>query len=201
MVAAIPTSTQNSCCHTYIYSKRLPPYLHLFKTVAAIPTSTQNGCCHTYIYSKKRRERFLIHEIRRIDGGRGFQTSGKVLRIDRNTFYNQKNKIPMKIPKFKRSGIGIIVELRRIPSGFPNQGNGDGNNIGKGNGNGDGDGDGNAKGNGDGVGNGDGNGDYNGQWGWQGRWGWRWHWQGWWQGWWRVHWQGWWWWRLRWQWR
>ncbi len=40
-VAVIPTSTQNGCRHTYIYSKRLPPYLHLFKTVATIPTSTQ----------------------------------------------------------------------------------------------------------------------------------------------------------------
>ena len=39
-VAAIPTSTQNGCCHTYIYSKWLPPYLHLLKTVAAIPKST-----------------------------------------------------------------------------------------------------------------------------------------------------------------
>jgi hypothetical protein len=39
-----------------------------------------------------------------------------------NTFYNQKNKTPMKIPEFKRSRIGIIVEFCRIPSGFPNQG-------------------------------------------------------------------------------
>jgi hypothetical protein len=35
-----------------------------------------------------------------------------------------KNKIPMKIPEFKRSGIRIIAEFRRIPSGFPNQGSG-----------------------------------------------------------------------------
>jgi hypothetical protein len=27
----------------------------------------------------------------------------------------------MKIPEFKRYGIGIIVEFRRIPSRFPNQ--------------------------------------------------------------------------------
>jgi hypothetical protein len=51
-VAVIPTSAQNGCCHTYIYSKRLPPYLHLLKTDAAIPTTTQNSCHHTYIYSK-----------------------------------------------------------------------------------------------------------------------------------------------------
>ncbi len=53
MVVAIPTSTQNSCAHSYIYSKLFPPYLHLIKTVASIPTSTQNGCRHTYIYSKQ----------------------------------------------------------------------------------------------------------------------------------------------------
>jgi hypothetical protein len=52
-VVPIPTSTQNCCRHTYIYSKRLLPYLHLLKTVAVIPTSTQNGCRHTYIYSKR----------------------------------------------------------------------------------------------------------------------------------------------------
>ncbi len=60
--AAIPTSTQNDCRHTYIYStpvaaiptstqRRSPPYLHLLKTVAAIPTSTQRQSHHTYIYS------------------------------------------------------------------------------------------------------------------------------------------------------
>jgi hypothetical protein len=27
----------------------------------------------------------------------------------------------MKIPEFKRSGIGLIVEFRRIPNRFPNQ--------------------------------------------------------------------------------
>jgi hypothetical protein len=44
-----------------------------------------------------------------------------VFRIGGNTFYDWKNKIPMKIPEFKRSGIGLIVEFRRIPNGFPNQ--------------------------------------------------------------------------------
>ncbi len=42
---------KQGCCHTYIYSKWLPPYLYLFKTVAAVPTSTQKCCRHTYIYS------------------------------------------------------------------------------------------------------------------------------------------------------
>ncbi len=36
-----------------------------------------------------------------------------MFRIGGNTFYNQKNKIPMKIPEFQRSGLG--------PDGFPNQ--------------------------------------------------------------------------------
>jgi hypothetical protein len=53
MFAAISTSTQNGCRHLYIYSKQLPPSLHLLKTVAAISTSTQNGCRHLYIYSKQ----------------------------------------------------------------------------------------------------------------------------------------------------
>jgi hypothetical protein len=71
---------------------------------------------------KKRRERFPIHEkIGRIDGGRGFQTSGNVLKIGGNTFYNRKNKIPMKIPEFKMSGIRIIAEFRGTLSGSPNQ--------------------------------------------------------------------------------
>jgi hypothetical protein len=67
-------------------------------------------------------ESFPIHEIGRIDGGRGFQPRGNVFRIGRNTFYNWKNKILMKIPEFKRSGIGLIAEFYGIPNGFPNQG-------------------------------------------------------------------------------
>jgi hypothetical protein len=43
-----------------------------------------------------------------------------VFRIGGNTFYNRKNKIPMKIPELKRSGIGLIAEFRGIPNGFPN---------------------------------------------------------------------------------
>jgi hypothetical protein len=44
-----------------------------------------------------------------------------MFRIGRNTFCDHKNKIPKKIPEFKRSGIGLIVEFRGIPNGFPNQ--------------------------------------------------------------------------------
>jgi hypothetical protein len=62
-----------------------------------------------------------MHEIRRIDGRRGFRTSGNVLRIGRNTFYDQKNEIPMKILEFKRSKNKIITEFRGIPSRFSNQ--------------------------------------------------------------------------------
>jgi hypothetical protein len=69
----------------------------------------------------KRRERFPIHEIGRIDGGRVFRTGGNVLQIGGNAFYNWKNKILMKIPEFKRSGIRIIAEFRGILRGFPNQ--------------------------------------------------------------------------------
>jgi hypothetical protein len=65
--------------------------------------------------------KFLIHEIGRIDGRRGFQTGGNVFRIGGNTFYDQKNKFSMKIPEFKRSGMGLIMEFRGIPNGFPNQ--------------------------------------------------------------------------------
>jgi hypothetical protein len=45
-----------------------------------------------------------------------------VFRIGGNTFYDQKSKIPMKIPEFKRSGMGLIAGFRGIPNGFPNQG-------------------------------------------------------------------------------
>jgi hypothetical protein len=65
---------------------------------------------------------FRIHEIGRIDGRRGFRTGKNVFRIGGNTFYDWKNKVPMKIPEFKRSGIGLILEFRGIPNGFPNQG-------------------------------------------------------------------------------
>jgi hypothetical protein len=61
---------------------------------------------------------FLFHEIGRIDGGRGFQIRGNVFRIGGNTFYDQKNKISLKIPEFKRSGIGLIAEFHRILKGF-----------------------------------------------------------------------------------
>jgi hypothetical protein len=66
------------------------------------------------------RKCFQIHEIRRIDGGRGFRTRKSVFRIGGNTFYDRKNKILMKIPESKRSEIGKIAEFRGIPNGFPN---------------------------------------------------------------------------------
>jgi hypothetical protein len=44
-----------------------------------------------------------------------------MFRIGRNTFYDRKNKIPMKILEFKRSRIGLITEFCKIPNGFPNQ--------------------------------------------------------------------------------
>ncbi len=43
-----------------------------------------------------------------------------VFRIGGNTFYDQKNKIPMKILESKRSKIGKIAEFRGIPNRFPN---------------------------------------------------------------------------------
>jgi hypothetical protein len=66
------------------------------------------------------RKCFPIHEIGRIDGGRGFRTGKKGFRIGGNTFYDRKNKIPMKILESKRSEIGKIAEFRGIPNGFPN---------------------------------------------------------------------------------
>jgi hypothetical protein len=68
------------------------------------------------------RKCFSIHEIGRIDGGRGFRTGKNVFRIGGNTFYDRKNKIPTKIPESKRSEIGKIPEFRGIPSRFPNLG-------------------------------------------------------------------------------
>jgi hypothetical protein len=38
-----------------------------------------------------------------------------------NKFYDQKNEIPIRIPELTKSGIGKIVEFRRISAGFPNQ--------------------------------------------------------------------------------
>jgi hypothetical protein len=63
-----------------------------------------------------------MHEIGRIDGGRGILTGGNVFQIGRNKFYNRKNEIPMKILELKRSGIGVITEFCVIPTRFPNQG-------------------------------------------------------------------------------
>ncbi len=63
---------------------------------------------------------FLIHGIGTIDGGRGFRTGKNRFKIGENTFYDRKNKIPMKILESKRSEIGIIAEFRGIPNEFPN---------------------------------------------------------------------------------
>jgi hypothetical protein len=62
----------------------------------------------------------LIHEIGRREGGRGFQTGKNVFRIGGNTFYDRKSKILMKIPEYKRSGIGLIAKFHGILNGFPN---------------------------------------------------------------------------------
>jgi hypothetical protein len=66
------------------------------------------------------RKCFPIHEIGRIDSGRGFPTRKNVFRIGGNTFYDRKNIIPMKIPESKRSEIGKVAEFRGIPNRFPN---------------------------------------------------------------------------------
>ncbi len=52
--------------------------------------------------------------------GEDAEPEKNVLRIGGNTFYDRKNKIPMKVPEFKRSGIGLIAEFRGITNGFPN---------------------------------------------------------------------------------
>jgi hypothetical protein len=44
-----------------------------------------------------------------------------VFRIGRNTFFDWKNKIPIKILEFKRSRIRLITEFCGILNGFPNQ--------------------------------------------------------------------------------
>jgi hypothetical protein len=49
----IPRNTVILISYQKTISKRLPPSLHLLKTVAAISTSTQNGCHHLYISSKR----------------------------------------------------------------------------------------------------------------------------------------------------
>jgi hypothetical protein len=62
-----------------------------------------------------------MHEIGRINGGRGFRTGGSMFQIGGNKFYIQEDEILMKIPEFKRSRISIIAEFHGIPTGFPNQ--------------------------------------------------------------------------------
>jgi hypothetical protein len=54
--------------------------------------------------------------------GEDSEPEGMCSKFGGNTFYNRKNKIPMKILEFKRSKIGLIAEFSGIPNGFPNQG-------------------------------------------------------------------------------
>jgi hypothetical protein len=65
------------------------------------------------------RKCFPVHEIGRIDGGRGFRTGKNVFRIGGNTFYDRKNKISMKIPESKRSKIGKSWNFAEFRTDFP----------------------------------------------------------------------------------
>jgi hypothetical protein len=65
---------------------------------------------------------FLAHEIRSIYGKKVFQNSSNVFRFGGNKFYDQKNRISIKILAEKRAKIGIIAEFCKILSRFPNQG-------------------------------------------------------------------------------
>jgi hypothetical protein len=56
-----------------------------------------------------------MHEIGRINGGKGFQPGGNVFQIGKKKFYDWKNEISI------RSGIRIIAKFRRIPTRFSNQ--------------------------------------------------------------------------------
>ncbi len=104
------------------YLTRDDTYIHRIIYLEVYLLRYTTGYFHGWPKKYWWRERFPIHEIRRIDGGRGFRTRKNVFRIGENTFYNRKNEIPMKILEFKRSGIGLIVEFHRIPNGFPIQG-------------------------------------------------------------------------------
>ncbi len=110
----------------------MPPKSHLLVLLEKLVTTKITYTCFTSTWKTSRCdfgggkikwwEHFPMHEIRRINGRRGFQTGGNVFQISGNKFYDQKHEIPMKILELKRSVIRIIVELRRIPTGFPNQG-------------------------------------------------------------------------------
>jgi hypothetical protein len=74
---------KTSCRHLYIYSKQVDVEMACQKIMPPSSLLLKTSCRHLYIYSKhvdvemagqkrKRRKRFLIHEIGRIDGGRGF---------------------------------------------------------------------------------------------------------------------------------
>jgi hypothetical protein len=72
-------------------------------------------------YYQKWREHFPVHKTGRIDDGKVFQNLGNVFWIGGNKFYDRKNEILIEIPEGKMSGIRIIAEFCRIPTGFPNQ--------------------------------------------------------------------------------
>jgi hypothetical protein len=55
-----------------------------------------------------------MHEIRRINGKKVFQTGRDMFQIGGNKFYNWKNQIPMKIPGVKRNYCGIPQNSNRI---------------------------------------------------------------------------------------
>jgi hypothetical protein len=59
-----------------------------------------------------------MHEIGRINGGRGFRTGGNIYQIGGSKFYDWKNEIPMKILELKRPKIGIIAEFLKILNGI-----------------------------------------------------------------------------------
>jgi hypothetical protein len=77
--------------------------------------------CNYGRQNNKWQELFLVQEFGIIDGGKVFLNIGNVFQIGRSMFYDRKNKIRIKIPAKKRSGIEIIAEFCGIPSGFPNQ--------------------------------------------------------------------------------
>jgi hypothetical protein len=54
--------------------------------------------------------------------GEDSEPEKNVFRIGGNTFYDQKDKISVKIPEFKRSGIGLIAEFCGVLNGFSNLG-------------------------------------------------------------------------------
>jgi hypothetical protein len=63
---------------------------------------------------------FQFMKSEQLMAGEDSEPEKNEFRIGGNTFYDRKNKIPMKIPESKRSKIEIIAEFCGIPNGFPN---------------------------------------------------------------------------------